>query len=153
MELAGRLWNHVPAMAAALGQNGFTWPQITAVEMTGLMAFLSAQAARDAAPDPAQGQVTLLRKRCLKCHSLRHEGGPVQPDLGTHRPDYESAAAWAATMWTHTPRMAEMARRQGVPYPRFSGSEMANLLSYLRSATAPPPSDGAGRPANERSMR
>jgi cytochrome c2 len=137
MELAGRLWNHVPAMAAALGENGVTWPAITAAEMGQLMAFLSAQATRDAVPDPSQGQVTLLRKSCLKCHSLRHEGGSVQPDLATHRPDYESAAAWAATMWTHTPRMAEMARRQGVPYPRFTGSEMANLVGYLRSATVP----------------
>jgi len=37
-------------------------------------------------------------------------------------------------MWTHTPRMAEMASRRGVPYPRFSGDEMVNLVSLLRSA-------------------
>ena len=134
MELAGRLWNHVPAMAAALDQNGLAWPQISSREMSDLMAYLRADPARDPAPDLYKGQVTLLRKGCLKCHSLRREGGRVEPDLAARRADYESAAAWAATMWTHTPRMATMASHRAVPYPRFSGDEMGNLLGFLRSA-------------------
>lgn len=135
MELAGRLWNHVPGMAAALTRNGFDWPRITVREMTDLMAYLKADVALDPEPDLYKGQVTLLRKGCLKCHSLRREGGQVEPDLAARRADYESAPAWAATMWTHTPRMAAMASRRGVPYPRFSGDEMVNLLGFLRSAT------------------
>ena len=134
MELAGRLWNHVPAMAAALDQNGFAWPPISSREMGDLMAYLRAEASRDPAPDLYKGQVALLRKGCLKCHSLRREGGRVEPDLAARRADYESAAAWAATMWTHTPRMAAMASERAVPYPRFSGDEMGNLLGFLRSA-------------------
>ena len=61
MELAGRLWNHVPAMAAALDQNGFAWPQISSREMSDLMAYLRAEASRDPAPDLYKGQVALLR--------------------------------------------------------------------------------------------
>jgi cytochrome c551/c552 len=134
MELAGRLWNHVPAMASALGQDGLQWPAISAPEMTALMAYLGADPRRDPAPNPSQGQVMLMRKGCLKCHSLAGEGGRVRPDLAARRADYQSAPTWAAAMWTHTPRMAAMAREQGVPYPRFSGSEMTNLVGYLRSA-------------------
>ena len=134
MELAGRLWNHVPGMAAVLTENGFEWPRISTREMGDLMAYLQADAARDPVPELDKGQVTLLRKGCLKCHSLRREGGRIEPDLAERRSDYESAAAWAATMWTHTPRMAAMASRRGVPYPRFSGEEMGNLLGFLRSA-------------------
>ncbi len=139
MELAGRLWNHVPGMAATLRQEGFEWPRISGAEMADLMAYLQADGARDPAPDLYKGQVTLLRKGCLKCHSLRQEGGPVKPDLAERRADYDSAAAWAATMWTHTPRMAAAAARQGAPYPRFAGDEMANLVGLLRSASATPP--------------
>lgn len=134
MELAGRLWNHLPAMFASVTGRGADWPPISVPEMGDLMAYLQADARRDPEPDLARGQMTLLRKGCLKCHSLRREGGPVKPDLAERRADYESAAAWAAAMWAHTPRMAEMARRQGVPYPRFSGDEMANLVGLLRSA-------------------
>ncbi len=134
MELAGRLWNHVPNMFAATALQGVDWPQISAGEMAALMAYLGAEPARDGTPDPAKGQVTLMRKGCLKCHSFRREGGRVEPDLSARRADYESAAAWASTMWTHSPRMAARARELGLSYPRFADDEMGNLVGYLRSA-------------------
>ena len=136
MELAGRLWNHVPAMYTSLTADAADWPAISVVEMDHLMSFLRADPARDPAPDVAKGHLTLVRKGCLKCHSLRREGGPVRPDLAERRSDYESAAAWAVTMWTHTPRMAEMAARRGLMYPHFSADEMVNLVGLLRSAAA-----------------
>lgn len=140
LELAGRLWNHVPAMLSRLGAEGVSWPSFTAGEMDDLMVYLGAEANRDPKPDPGKGQVLLVRKGCLKCHSLRQEGGPVRPDLAEHRSDYESPAAWAATMWTHTPRMAEAARLRGMSYPRFSGDEMVHLLALLRKAAVQPAS-------------
>src|SRR3989304_1627653 len=33
MQLAGRLWNHVPTMFATLDQKGLEWPRITGAEM------------------------------------------------------------------------------------------------------------------------
>ena len=143
MELAGRLWNHLPSMFTATIGTGAAWPEIGAAEMADLMAYLGADGARDPAPDLFKGQVTLLKKGCLKCHSLRREGGPIRPDLAERRADYESGAAWAATMWTHTPRMAAMAVRRGIAYPRFAGDEMANLIGLLRSASATAPRGAA----------
>ena len=142
MELAGRLWNHLPGMVAALGQTGFQWPSIGEREMADLMTFLQAKAGRDPAPDFRKGQLLILRKGCLKCHSLRREGGRVKPDLADHRKDYESAAAWAATMWKHTPAMSAMSSRMGLPYPRFADDEMAQLVGFLRRSAemAAPPS-------------
>lgn len=145
MELAGRLWNHVPGMLAALAQSGVEWPHITAAEMADLMAYLQADPARDPAPDLSRGHVMLVRKGCLKCHSFRREGGRIEPDLAEQRANYATAAAWAAAMWTHTPRMAEMAGRQGVPYPRFVGDEMGNLLAFLRSAAVTAPAAGSSQ--------
>ena len=139
MELTGRLWNHLPAMFASVTGKGGEWPEISVAEMGDLMAYLQADARRDAEPDLAKGRMTLLRKGCLKCHSLRREGGPVKPDLAERRSDYASAAAWATTMWAHTPRMAAMASRQGVPYPRFAGDEMANLVGLLRRTASENP--------------
>jgi cytochrome c2 len=133
-ELAGRLWNHVPAMFASLAREGTEWPQISLAEMADLMAYLEAAPARDPPPDPLKGQVVLVRRACLKCHSLRGEGGGIGPDLAGRRAEYASAAAWAAAMWTHTPRMAAVAAERGVLYPRFTGDEMGNLLGFLRSA-------------------
>ena len=145
MELAGRLWNHVPAMFETLRREGVRWPHITPAEMADLMAFLGADRTRDAAPDIARGEQMLMRKGCLKCHSLRREGGRVNPDLAVPRADYVSAAAWAAAMWTHTPRMAALAARSGIAYPRFSGAEMVHLVGFLRSTAESAARDGKRR--------
>jgi cytochrome c2 len=148
MELAGRLWNHVPGMLAALAEGDSPWPQIGAGEMADLMAYLQADVARDPAPDLLKGHRVLLRKGCLKCHSLAREGGRVQPDLAEPRADYESAVAWATAMWAHTPGMAAMAARQGIPYPRFSGDEMGNLVGFLKhTAGATPQRRTQARPS------
>lgn len=133
-ELAGRLWNHAPAMFALLTREGLAWPEITPADMAHLMAYLGGDARRDPVPEPVRGQAALLRKGCLKCHSLRGEGGRIAPDLAGRRAAYESPAAWAAAMWVHTPRMAARAAELGVLYPRFAGDEMGNLVGFLRSA-------------------
>jgi cytochrome c2 len=132
-ELTGRLWNHAPAMFTALKQEGVEWPRISAAEMVDLMAFLRADPKRDPPPDLPRGQVALLTKGCLKCHSFRKEGGRVGPDLAERRAALAPAATWGATLWAHTPRMAAAAIRVGVLYPRFAGDEMVNLLGFLRS--------------------
>ena len=139
LELAGRLWNHAPVMFALLTREGIQWPPLNASEMGDLMAYLRADPARDPAPALFQGQVTLLRKGCLKCHSLRGEGGRIGPELAARRFDYDSPSSWAATMWVHTPRMAKAAAEMGILYPRFSGHEMVNLVGFLRSAAGAPP--------------
>ena len=134
LELAGRLWNHAPAMFAAVRDKGLEWPQVSLAEIQDLMAYLQADPARDPQPDLFRGETLLVRKGCLKCHRLKGEGGRVGPDLGERRASYGSAAAWAARMWVHTPRMAEKARELGVLYPRFVDDEMDNLVGFLRSA-------------------
>jgi cytochrome c2 len=133
-ELAGRLWNHAPAMFTALALEGVEWPRISPGEMADLMAFLQAAPSRDPPPDLVKGRATLVSKGCLKCHRFKGEGGGIGPDLAERRQSYAPAATWAATMWGHTPRMAAVAIQQGVLYPRFSGDEMVNLLGFLRSA-------------------
>jgi len=136
-ELAGRLWNHAPAMFTVLTHEGLTWPDIDAAAMADLMAYLEADASRDPAPNLVKGQMTLVAKGCLKCHTFRGEGARVGPDLA-RRSDYAPPATWAATMWRHTPRMAAKALERGVLYPRFSGDEMLNLLAFLRSGGEKP---------------
>lgn len=132
-ELAGRLWNHVPAMFTALKQQGIEWPPMAAGDMADIMAYLQADPARDAVPDVLKGQLVLVSKGCLKCHAFRREGGRLARDLAERRPEYGSASAWATLMWNHAPGMSATALERGLMYPRFSGAEMQDLLAFLRS--------------------
>ena len=137
-ELAGRFWNHAPAMFRTLRREGIAWPEMNPAEMADLMAYLRADASRDPAPDLSKGHILLVRKGCLKCHGYRGEGSRMAEDLTRSHPGYQSAVAWAGAVWTHAPRMAEEARRMGVSYPRFTGEEMGNLVGLLRSTAKSP---------------
>ena len=137
-ELAGRLWNHAPAMFTVLKLEGLEWQQIDAAEMADLMVYLQADPTRDPVADPSRGQLLLVSKGCLKCHAWKGEGARVGPDLSQRRDSFAPAATWAARMWAHTPRMAAVAIERAVLYPRFTGDEMVHLLGFLRG-------DGAAR--------
>ncbi len=137
-ELCGRLWNHAPAMLAHLAGRGIEWPVIDAAEMEDLMAYLGADPARDPTPNLQVGQVTLLRKGCLKCHSLRGEGAHLAPELARSRVVADPPATWAARMWRHTPMMATKAQELGILYPRFAAHEMTHLIGFLRNMAALP---------------
>jgi cytochrome c2 len=137
-ELAGRFWNHSPAMFTTLRERGVFWPEVSTAEMADLMAYLQADPSRDPAPDVFRGQFVLVRKECLKCHRFRGEGGFVGIELTRYHRGYESPVDWASAVWKHAPRMAEEARRMGVSYPRFTGKEMADLVGLLRSAAKSP---------------
>lgn len=132
-ELAGRLWNHAPAMFTVLKQADIEWPTISAEEMANLMIYLQADPKKDPAPDLSKGAMTMVAKGCLKCHRFRREGARLGPDLEERRADYAPANVWAAVMWRHAPRMAAVAMGQGLSYPRFTGDEMVNLLGFLRA--------------------
>ena len=132
-ELAGRMWNHAPAMFTTLAQEQVTWPTITEPEMAGLMAFLQADGRRDPRVDRARGQTLLVTKGCLKCHAWRGEGARVGPELSQRQESLAPASRWAATLWGHAPRMAQVAIAREVLYPRFTGDEMAQLIGFLRA--------------------
>ena len=133
-QLTGRLWNHVPAMFTVLRTEQVPWPSFTAEEMRALMSYLAADPAADATPDVGRGHGVLVQKGCLKCHALHGEGARIAPDLADRVDAFTAPAAWAARIWRHTPSMAAVAMERGVPYPRFTGHEMAHLVAYLKSS-------------------
>jgi cytochrome c551/c552 len=134
LELSGRLWNHAPAMFAAFEKQGLPWPEMTREEMADLAAYLQANPTRDPAPDLFRGRATLVRKGCLKCHRLQGEGGSAAIELAAYHGRYDSPMTWATAVWNHAPRMAAVAARLDVLYPRFSGDEMAHLFHFLQNA-------------------
>jgi cytochrome c2 len=131
-ELAGRMWNHAPAMFTVLKVEGLEWPRLDAAEMANLMAYLQADPTRDPPVDRAKGRLILVSKGCLKCHTWKGEGARIGPELAERRASFAPASTWAATMWGHTPRMAAVALERGILYPRFTGDEMRHLLGFLR---------------------
>jgi mono/diheme cytochrome c family protein len=133
LQLAGRLWNHAPAMQEEFAKRGKTWPTFSKKEMADLAAFLLVRPGADPPGSVARGQVLLLKKGCLKCHGFFGEGAGVGPDL-SRSTVYDSPLDWATGVWDHAPKMRAKAERLGTEYPRFEADEMVDLVAYLKAS-------------------
>ena len=147
---AQRLWNHAPAMEAAMQEEDIAWPDLSREEVLDLLSFLrsAGTAPRDPVPlpgDPWAGR-NLFRQHCQVCHRSEGEGGDTGPDLGAASSS-RTLSGLAASLWNHSPAMGERMRELGVNRPTFSEQEMADLITYLFAVRyfEVPGDAGAGR--------
>jgi cytochrome c2 len=135
MDLAGSFWNHAPVMREKMLDMKIQPPTLSSREMADLVAFLTAyryyltEIGQPA--DPAAGKIVFAAKGCARCHGAGAWDKPG-PDLSRYQGRF-SAIFLAQTMWNHGGEMATVMRGQGVPWPKFEGSEMGDLLAFLQS--------------------
>ena len=127
-DLAAALWNHPFRIAAAL-------PPLTYDEMRRLVDYLAAGQFAEERGDPARGARVAAGKRCLECHTSPSGAAPGFAALRGKTNSYTLMAA----LWKHGPAMLESARERGIPWPQFSGSEMADLSAWLNAGASPAP--------------
>lgn len=135
-DLTAAMWNHLPRMADRMQQLGIARPRLEPGEAADLIAFLATLSYFDAPGDQGRGQRLFVDKRCVVCHQVAGTGGVVGPDLD-FLALYGSALEVAAAMWNHGPAMTEAMRARGIDRPTFAGSELSDLIAYLRSAAVP----------------
>jgi cytochrome c2 len=135
MDLAGSFWNHSPVMREKMQDFKIQPPLLTGHEMTDLLAFLTAYRyylTEVGQPgNPTVGKTVFVSKGCARCHGADAWDKPG-PDLARYRGRFSTIFV-AQTMWNHGGEMAAVMRGQGVPWPKFSGHEMGDLLAYLQT--------------------
>jgi mono/diheme cytochrome c family protein len=134
-DLAAAMWNHLPQMAKQMEKLGISRPQLNPAETGDLIAFLYTLNYFDRPGDPKAGREVFAKKQCIACHQVAGAGGVVGPNLDSLA-QQDSPIFVAAAMWNHGPSMAEAMRARGIQRPNFSGSELRDLVSYLKSASA-----------------
>lgn len=139
LDLVGAFWNHGGAMRDKMRELRVPVPVLQSGEMADLLAFLTAYRyylAQVGEPgNPVRGQQLFEAKDCSACH-----GGPADfqkkgPSLTKYQSHF-SAIYIAQAMWNHGGEMAEVMRDAGVPWPKFSGREMGDLLAYLQTGVS-----------------
>lgn len=141
LDVAGAMWNHAPMMMAKMEELGIEPPRLTSQEMANLIAFLGAYQyylKRLGRPgDPEKGLRVFEAKGCGICHSLKPggEAGKIGPSLRGYA--RLSPIQVAQAMWNHGPAMAKEFQKLGLSRPRFTGTEMGDLLAFLQRAAAP----------------
>jgi mono/diheme cytochrome c family protein len=136
IDVAAAFWNHAAAMEQEMRARGVTRPTLTGEELGDLLAFFGSGgrpaegAMVNVLPGSPEAGRTLFRtKGCVRCHRAGGAGGTRGPDLGAA--PRRDALAFAAAMWDRSPGMMQAMRATGIPVPRLSGGEMADLVAYL----------------------
>lgn len=80
-------------------------------------------------PDLSLGQELILARGCAACHGILGPGRRQGPDLLRVARE-KGAPEVLAAMWNHIPQMAG-ALLEGERLPKFSGSELRDVVGYL----------------------
>jgi mono/diheme cytochrome c family protein len=127
-QLAGRMWNHWPAMAEAMGALGMAPPIFKGEEVADVFAYLFISRYEGRAGDLARGRTVYRQKGCVVCHGEKGEGF-IGPPLKTS--GGETKEQIAQRMWNHAPQMQATMGAHQIPWPRFDSEELAALLALI----------------------
>jgi len=130
-QLVTQMWNHAPRMWSKIRETHKPFPTFNEEEMTHLFAYLYATCYLDESGNPDRGRVLFSRKGCSRCHSFADDSSKIGPNLREAR-WVETPLFWAQKMWNHATAMETDIREIGLPWPRFKGMEMNDLLAYVR---------------------
>jgi cytochrome c2 len=139
LDIAGAFWNHSPVMREKMQDLKIPAPTMTSREMADLVAFLTAyryyltEVGEPASP--AAGHAVFVSKGCVRCHGGGDAWDKPGPSLDRYRGRF-SPIFLAQAMWNHGPEMAKLMQGQSIPWPRFAGREMGDLLGYLQAGNA-----------------
>lgn len=120
-EVAAVMWNHEPIMSKA----GATPTKFAPDEMRDLLGYLWAQQFFQDGGIPAAGRKVFVSKRCASCH----EAAGNAPKLAGGF----NGSSMVSALWHHGPSMLSQMRKDGIQWPRFEGSQMADLIAYLNA--------------------
>src|ERR1051326_3160318 len=136
--LAAAMWNHGPAMAAAMEQKGVARPTFKDTEILALIAYINRES-----PSSATGAIyvlpgrpdavmrVLIDRQCLDCHSVSGKGGGAM-NLAD-REAQRSVTEFAAAMWNKMPLMTREMARRSIAFRPLKPEDMADVVALLYS--------------------
>jgi len=131
-EIAAIMWNHAPKMMQKMHAKGIMPPRFDCNEMADIIAYLYFLDFRIRPGDVEQGKKIFEAKQCNKCHSLNGYQGKIGPNLARVK-GLNDIITISTAMWNHNIKMQKEMKKQHIPYPRFTGTELKNLLTFIRS--------------------
>lgn len=86
------------------------------------------------------GRELFVSQGCSMCHSFEGRGGTDAPDLDFMKGELTAneIANMSGTIWNHVPAMEAAFAEEHIPFPEFTGNQMASLIAYLHGGGPPP---------------
>lgn len=128
LDFVAAMWNHAPDMHARATSAGVATPKFGGSEMNDLVGYLFWTRYFQFQGNPAAGRRVFVSKGCVTCHEMK--AVPSAPDLSRIKGQV-TPVFMGSTLWKHGPKMYELLKQQGRPWPQFTGAQMLNLIAYL----------------------
>lgn len=123
--LAAAMWSHQPIMREWAEATGLEIRPLAPEQMSALLAYLMEEALFETPGDPDRGGRLFTSRGCLLCHS---PDGDHPLERGLYDPIDMIEGAWR-----HGAEMREELAEEGLPWPRFTEQDLADLSAYLSS--------------------
>jgi len=134
LDLASKLWNHIPSMIVGMERARMIKPSLTGQEFTEISAYLYFLKFFDKPGEPTQGRLVFNEKHCSNCHPPSGKGKEGEPGLD-QLPQNISPVYLSEMIWNHGPVMIAQMVKLGIKWPTFEGTEMMDLLEYIKENT------------------
>ena len=131
LDLAGKLWNHIPSMTKGMEQAKIMKLNLTGEEITEISGYLYFLKFFDEPGNATQGKYVFNEKGCKNCHPLTSQGKEGEPGLDRF-PQNISPVFFSQSIWNHGPVMIAQMVKIGMKWPVFEGAEMMDLLEYIK---------------------
>ena len=106
-------------------------PNLTGEELTEISAYLYFFKFFDEPGNPTRGRYLFNEKGCNSCHPLSGKGKEGEPGLDQF-PQNISPIFLSQAIWNHGPVMIASMVKLGMKWPVFEGTEMMDLLEYIK---------------------
>jgi mono/diheme cytochrome c family protein len=86
------------------------------------------------------GRELFVSQGCAMCHSFEGQGGSDAPSLDFMKGEMTAndIANMSGLIWNHVPTMKVAFEEEHIPFPEFTGNQMASLIAYLHAGGPPP---------------
>jgi len=121
-DIAADMWNHGRDMTLRS-------QTLDRGQMRAIAAYIWSRRLLETNANQSAGANVFVAKKCGVCHNDPASGAPPLNATG----NYFSGATMVSVLTRHGPDMLEKMREKHLPWPSFTGNEMANLIAYLNT--------------------
>ena len=151
-ELASKMLNHLPPMVSGMERARLARPALKGEDLIEIAGYLYFIKFFDEPGNTTRGRYLFNEKGCSNCHPLSGRGKEGEPGLDQF-PQNISPVYMSEMIWNHGPVMIARMAKLGMKWPNFEGTEMMDLLEYIKTNARGPKEAAFITPGNPREGR